>query len=144
MRRAYVLNVFRLLEIAIFLAGLAQLGIASSSVFIPRLLGWREETKKLRPLTRQVFWTYSGYILSINTAFGLLALLAPQLLIDGSTLGRVVCAFIAAYWAVRLILQFTMYDRSVTVRPLFRFAEAMYACAFAYLAVVYSTAAVVS
>lgn len=138
------MNVFRLLEIALILAGLAQLGVASSSVFIPRLLGWREETKLLRPLTRQVFWTYSVYILSINSAFGLLSLLAPHLLIDGSTLARLVCAFIAAYWTARLILQFTMYDRSVTVRPLFRFAEAMYVCAFAYLAVVYSTAAVVS
>ncbi len=144
MRRVYVLNVFRFLEIALILAGLAQLAIASSSVFIPRLLGWREETKLLRPLTRQVFWTYSVYILSINSAFGMLSLLAPHLLIDGSTLARLVCAFIAAYWAARLILQFTMYDRSVTVRPLFRFAEAGYVCAFAYLAVVYSTAAVVS
>ena len=80
------MNVFRLLEIALILAGLAQLGVASSSVFIPRLLGWREETKLLRPLTRQVFWTYSVYILSINSAFGLLSLLAPHLLIDGSTL----------------------------------------------------------
>ena len=138
------MNVFRLIEIALILAGLAQLGIASSSVFIPRLLGWREETKLLRPLTRQVFWTYAVYILSINTSFGLLSLLAPHLLIDGSMLARVVCAFIAAYWTSRLILQFAVFDRSVAVRPLVRFAEAMYVCAFAYLVVVYSTAAVVS
>ena len=138
------MNVFRLLEIALILAGLAQSGIASSSVFIPRLLGWREETQRLRPLTRQVFWTYAVYILATNTAFGLLSLLAPRALIDGSTLARAVCSFIAAYWTSRLILQFAVFDRSVTVRPLFRFAEAMYVCAFAYLAVVYSTAAVVS
>lgn len=138
------MNVFRLIEVALILAGLAQLGIASSSVFIPRLLGWREETKLLRPLTRQVFWTYAVYILAINTSFGLLSLLAPHLLLDGSTLARVVCLFIAAYWTSRLMLQFVVFDRSVTVRPLFRFAEAMYVCAFAYLAVVYSTAAVVT
>jgi hypothetical protein len=144
MRRAYVLNVFRLLQPALILAGIAQLAVASTSVFIPKLLGWREETKLLRPLTRQVFWTYAAYILSINTAFGLLSLLAPRALIDGSTLARAVCAFIAVYWASRLTLQFAVFDRSVTVRPLFRFAEAMYVCAFAYLTVVYSTAAVVS
>ena len=135
---------FRLIEPALFLAGLAQLAVASSSVFIPKLLGWREETKLLQPLTRQVFWTYSMYILSINTSFGLLALLAPHLLLDGSTLARVVCAFIAAYWTVRVTLQFAVYDRAVVTRPLFRFAEAAYACAFAYTAVVYATIAVMS
>lgn len=144
MPRVYVLNVFRLLEVALVLAGLAQLGIASSSVFIPRLLGWREETKLLRPLTRQVFWTYAVYILSMNTAFGVLSLLAPCALLDGSTLARAVCVFIAVYWTSRLVLQFAVFDRSVAVRPLFRFAEAAYVCAFAYLAVVYSTVAVMS
>jgi hypothetical protein len=122
----------------------AQLAVASSSVFIPKLLGWHEETKLLRPLTRQVFWTYSRYILGINTSFGLLALLAPHLLLDGSPRARLGCAFIAVYWTVRVTLQFAVYDRSVVTRPLFRFAEAAYVCAFVYSAVVYAMVAVVS
>lgn len=138
------MNVFRTIEVALLLAGLAQLGIASSSVFIPHLLGWREETARLRPLTRQVFWTYATYILGFHVAFGMLTLLAPQALLDGSTLARAVCAFIAVYWTVRLVLQFAVFDRSVAVRPLFRFAEAAYVSAFAYLALVYSAAAVLS
>jgi hypothetical protein len=40
-------------------------------------------------------------------------------------------------------VQFVVYDRSVAVRPLFRFAEAAYLAAFVYLGVVYSIAAVV-
>jgi hypothetical protein len=138
------LNVFRTIEVAIILAGLAQLAIASSSVFIPWLLGWREETARLRPLTRQVFWTYAGYILLIHVAFGTLSLLAPRALTDGSTLARAVCGFIAVYWTVRLVLQFAVFDRSVNTRPLYRFAEMAYVSAFAYLAVVYSAAAVLS
>lgn len=133
---------FRLFETALILAGLAQLAIASSSVFIPRLLGWREETMRLRPLTRQVFWTYASYILGLHIAFGALSLLAPHSLIDGSTLARAVCAFLAVYWGTRLILQFAVFDRSVAVRPLFRVAEVAYVSAFGYLAIVYSTAAV--
>lgn len=136
------MNVFRTIEIALLLAGLAQLAIASSSVFIPRLLGWRQETALLRPLTRQVFWTYASYILGIHVAFAALTLLAPRALTDGSILARAVCAFIAVYWATRLILQFTVFDRSVAVRPLFRFAEMAYVSAFVYLAIVYSAAAV--
>lgn len=133
-----------MIEIALIFAGIAQLAIASTSVFIPRLLGWREETARLRPLTRQIFWTYASYILGIHVAFGALTLLATRSLIDGSTLARAVCAFIAVYWGTRLILQFAVFDRSVAVRPLFRIAEGMYVSAFAYLAIVYSAAAVLS
>jgi hypothetical protein len=136
------LNVFRTFEILILLAGLAQLGIACSSVFIPRMLGWGEETALLRPLTRQVFWTYSTYILAMNTAFGVLSLAMPRALIDGSSLARAVTGFLALYWSARLVLQFAVYDRSVATRPLFRFAEAAYVSAFAYLALVYTVVAV--
>jgi hypothetical protein len=137
------LNVFRNYESALILAGLAQLGIAASSLLIPRFLDWREETATLKPLTRQVFWTYSAYIFSINTAFGLLSLLAPHALLDGSTLARAVCGFIALYWTGRVTLQLVVYDRSVaSERPLFRFAEIAYVSAFAYLALVYAGAAI--
>jgi hypothetical protein len=128
---------------ALLLAGIAQLGIAGSSLLIPRLLGWRAETERLKPLTRQVFWTYASYILSFHVAFGLLSLLAPAALLDGSLLARLVCGFIAVYWLVRLTLQFVAFDRSVAVgRPLFRFAEAAYVSTFAYLVLVYGATAV--
>lgn len=128
---------------ALILAGIAQFGIAASSLMIPRLLGWREETTRLRPLTRQVFWTYASYILSFHIAFGLLSVLAPAALLDGSLLARAVSGFIAVYWLVRLTLQFTIFDRSVAVgRPLFRFGEAAYVTTFAYLTLVYAATAV--
>lgn len=134
---------FRLLRAAVFFAGFTQLAIASSSLFIPRLLGWRQETALLRPLTRQLFWTYAGYIFAMNVAFGTLSLLAPRALIEGTLLARAVCALIAAYWIGRLVLQFAVFDRSVVVRPLFRFAEAAYVSAFCYLVAVYTAAAVI-
>lgn len=128
---------------ALILAGVAQLGIATSSLLIPRLLGWRSETARLKPLTRQVFWTYASYILGFHVAFGLLSLLAPAALLEGTLLARVVCGFIAVYWLVRLTLQFVAFDRSVAAgRPLFRFAEAAYVSTFAYLVLVYGATAV--
>ncbi|HKR62128.1 MAG TPA: hypothetical protein VJZ00_00240 [Thermoanaerobaculia bacterium] len=133
---------FSKLELAIILAGAAQLAVAASSLLIPRMLEWQSETALLKPLTRQVFWTYAVYIFGTNVAFGLLSLLAPKSLLDGSTLARAVCSFIALYWLGRVAVQFAVYDRSVTVRPLFRVAEAMYLAAFVYLGVVYSIAAV--
>ncbi len=124
------------------LAGLAQLAIAVSSLLIPRVLGWREETLRLRPLTRQVFWTYAAYIFGTNVAFGILSLAAPRALMDGSTLARAVCAFIALYWLGRVAVQVVVYDRALTARPLFRAAEAMYLVGFLYLGAVYAFLAV--
>ena len=44
--------------------------LAAVSPLIPFVLRWREQTARLDTLTRQVFWTYAGYILVINLCFG--------------------------------------------------------------------------
>ena len=131
---------FRKLELALLLAGFTQLAIAASSLMIPRMLAWREETAKLKPLTRQVFWTYAVYIWTTNVAFGLLSLLSPKSLLDGSFLARAVCGFIALYWLGRVAVQFFVFDRSITVQPLFRVAEGLYLAAFVYLGIAYTIA----
>jgi hypothetical protein len=128
------------LRTAIFLAGLTQIAIAASSLAIPGVLHWREETARLLRLTRQVFWVYAGYIFSTNLAFGLLATLAPATLIDRSPLAAAVAGFIAVYWLARVGVQFAVYDRSAASRPLFVVAEILYVLAFLYLGIVYSVA----
>ncbi len=124
------------------LAGLGQLALAAASTAIPYVLRWRKETASLRPLLRQLFWIYAGYILGFHVAFGLLSLLAPGWLLDGSGLAAAVSGFIATYWSVRLVLQFTYLDRSdaprgrwfsaaeVALVSLFVFLSATYAGAF--------------
>ncbi|HZO08698.1 MAG TPA: hypothetical protein VFC77_04930 [Myxococcota bacterium] len=125
------------------LAGLGQLALALASLAIPRVLRWREETAKLRPLTRQVFWTYAAYIFSFHVAFGLLSALAPERLLDGTPLARTVAGFIAVYWGARLALQFFCFDRSE--RPPgapAKLAEAALVSLFFGLTVVYAAVAV--
>lgn len=97
---------------AVVLAGVGMLTLAAGSLAIPRVLGWREQTARLRPLTRQVFWTYAGYILGTNVAMGLLSCLMPDGLVDGTPLARAVCGYVATYWGVRLVLQLTCFDRT--------------------------------
>ena len=75
-------------------------------------LRWKEDLAKLRPLTRQVFWTYAGYIWATNLSFGLLSASWPQLLLDRSPLATGVCSFIALYWGARVVIQFAYFDRS--------------------------------
>src|ERR1700736_1222662 len=101
-----------LLPRLVLVAGIGQLTLVLASLAIPRVLRWREQTAALRPLLRQVFWTYAAYIWATNLCFGLLSALAPHWLLDRSPLAGAVTGFITAYWGGRLVIQFTYFDRS--------------------------------
>jgi hypothetical protein len=132
----------RLLETLIRLAGAGQLALFCASFAIPRVLGWREELRGLRPLTRQLFWTYAGYILCFNLGFGLLSAFAPGWLLDGSPLASAVTLFIAVYWGARLLIQFFYFDRgSMRHGLVMRLGEAALVCLFVFLTLVYGAAA---
>lgn len=127
----------------VILAGVCQLALALASLAIPRVLRWSDETAKLRPLTRQVFWTYAAYIWATNVSFGLISTLAPRSLLDRSTLARAVCGFIALYWAARLLIQLFWFDRKdAPSGAIFKAAEIALTASFAFLAVVYACAAI--
>lgn len=139
------MNVFKteLLPLAIRLAGFVQLAIAASSLLIPRMLGWRQDVARLKPLTARVFWTYAGYIFSTNVAFGLLSALMPARLAEHSPLAIAVTAFMATYWLSRLVIQFALFDRVEAANaPLFRVARLLYITAFASLTAVYALTAI--
>jgi hypothetical protein len=122
----------------VILAGVAQIGIALGSLAIPRVLRWREDTAKLTRLTRQVFWTYAGYIWATNVCLGLVSALAPASLLDRTLLARAVCGYAAAYWGARLVIQFAVFDRSVAAGSVALLAaEAALSGSFLYLAATY-------
>ena len=126
----------------VMLAGIGHLLLAAGSLTIPGTLGWRSETAKLNLLTRQVFWTYAGYIWVAHICFGLVSTLTPHLLLDGSPLAAMVCGFIALWWLARLIIHFVWFDRSA--RPpgtIYQLAEAALVAFFAGCAGVYAVAA---
>ena len=133
------------MESLVFVAGVGQLILIVASLAIPRVLGWRDDVAKLRPLTRQVFWTYAIYIWGTNLSFGLLSALAPHCLLDHSPLAASVTGFIAVYWAARVVIQFTCFDRSDVPRHrLAHWAEAALVGVFIFLAVVYGIAAIMN
>jgi hypothetical protein len=128
-------------EILVRAAGAGQLVLAAASTAIPRVLRWKAETAGLRPLVRQLFWIYAGYILGFHVAFGLVSLLRPAWLLDGSGLATAVSGFIATYWGVRLALQFTYLDRSdAPAGRVFRIAEAALVSLFVALTATYASA----
>lgn len=133
-------TLFNLLPNLVFLAGLGQLALILASLAIPRVLGWKKDTAKLRPLTRQVFWTYALYIWCINLCFGLVSL-QPAWLLDHSPLARCVTGFVAAYWIGRILIQFFYMDRSDAPSGLHvKLAEVALVGLFFFLALTYAAA----
>ncbi len=130
------------MHLLLILAGLGQLVLTAGSLAIPRVLRWQEDTAKLRPLTRQVFWTYAGYIWATNVSFGLVSLFAPGWLLDTAPLARAVGAYIALYWAARVAIQFFYFDRSdAPPGPWGKLAEVALVALFIFLALVYGALA---
>lgn len=132
-----------MLETLIFFAGLGQLLLVLCSLAIPKVLNWGEETSKLRPLTRQVFWTYAGYIWVTNLSFALISMISPAILTDKSFLALAVTIYIFAYWLARVIIQFTWFDRSDAPQGLrYSIAEALLVGLFVGLTLVYGWAVI--
>jgi hypothetical protein len=98
-------------ETLIFSAGILQIVLVAGSLLIPKLLNWKGELAVVSPLIRQIFWTYAGYILVTNFSFGLISVLSPASLVDGSFLASAVTLFIGLYWLTRILIQFFYFDR---------------------------------
>ena len=122
------------------LAGCVQLAIALASLAIPRELGWREETKRLEPLTREVFWTYAAYIWSTNVALGFVSLLAAHELAAQTTLARAICGYALLYWGARLVIQLTCFGKHSPNGLRFVLAEGALTVAFVALTATYGWA----
>lgn len=133
-------NIFTLKNF-ILLAGIGQIVLVIGSLWIPKVLKWRQQLTALNPLLQQVFWTYAGYILATNLGMGLVSVLMPEVLIDGSMLALVVTGYIAIYWVARLVIQFTYFDTShAPVGQIYKLAEGLLLTLFLFLAAVYGYA----
>ena len=133
------------MKLGLIAAGLAQLALAGGSLAIPAVLDWSEDTAKLRSLTRQVFWTYAGYIWATNVCFGLVSVFFPESLLDGSLLARLVSGYIAIYWGARVLVQFLYFDRTHAPSGLtFKIAEVCLVSVFVSLTLVYALIACTS
>jgi hypothetical protein len=119
-------------------AGVGQLILVVASLAIPRVLRWPEDLARLRPLTRQVFWTYAGYIWVTNLSFGLVSAFAPRWLLDRTPLAGAVCGFIATYWGARVVIQFAYFERADAPQGLrYTLGEAALVVLFVGLTLVY-------
>ncbi|MET3980431.1 MULTISPECIES: hypothetical protein [unclassified Mucilaginibacter] len=129
------------IKILLRLAGLAQIVLVLGSLAIPKVLMFKAGLVTVRPLFKQMFWTYAAYILVTNLCFGLLSLFAYQDLLNHSVLAVCVTGFIAVYWISRVLVQFFYFDKvDLPNGPWHKVAEAVLVTLFITLSVVYSFA----
>ena len=129
------------MHLAIVLAGAGQIALALASLWLPRILRWGEETGRLSPLTRRIFWVYAAYILATNLCLGTLSVLAPGLLLDRSPLARCVAAYAAAYWGARLAIQLAWFRGVAPKGRGYALADLAVTALFALWAAAYGTVA---
>jgi len=92
------------------IAGMLQLSILIASAQVPRVLDWRRNLAGLHPFLRKLFWVYGSFIVLVIIAFVTLTILHAGAMAAGQPVARSLCAFIAVFWAARLVVQLAVFD----------------------------------
>lgn len=95
------------------LAGLMHLGLLCAGTLMPRAVNLKSNLAMLPPFIRRLFWVYYTFIGLCLISFGLMTFVFAENLAAGGALARALCAFLAVFWAIRLIAATFVFD----VRP---------------------------
>jgi len=94
------------LEFFLLLGGLSLGALCLASLWIPKILKWKEKLVALTPLMRELWWTYSIYVYGSHIFFTVLALGFRDFLLGRTAGAAAMSSFIFLWWTVRLYLQF--------------------------------------
>lgn len=126
----------------ILIAGVLHLCITSAGLVMTIVLDWRKNLAVLSPLTRHIIWTHGAFVLITIVAFGAVSLLCPTSLASGHPIARAVCAFIAIFWSLRLLIGFAAFDaRPYLSNTALKLGYHGLTVVFAYFSIVYALAA---
>lgn len=126
---------------AIRIAGCIQLAIIAANVPLPGKLRVRQHLASSPLFIRQIFYVHWIYIVLVLGLFSALCLVFPAEFAGGSPLGVFLSAFLAGFWLLRVILQWTYYDPEV--RRANRFLDTLYSFALLGLVAIFSGTALV-
>lgn len=104
-----------------------------------RVFDWYNDVKQLKPLNQEIARTYGHYIQGLNFAFGLIAILIPKHLANGSVLALALTSLIAAYWVGKVATQiayYPMYD--IPKNPIFKIGSYGMNTLFVFFATLYT------
>lgn len=104
-----------------------------------KVFDWYNDVKKLKPLNQEIAKTYGRYIQGLNFSFGLIAILIPNELENGSPLAISITGLIAAYWVGKVITQIAYYPMyQIPQKMIFKIGSYFMNCLFLLFAIVYS------
>ena len=99
-----------LLNFGLQVSGWSLVLLSIGSLWIPKVLGWREKLAGLTPLMKKLWWTYSLYVFGSHIFFALMALTQREFFLSGTPVAATVAGFICLWWSVRLYLQLFSFD----------------------------------
>ena len=103
------------LEMGLRVAGLILLGLVLANFVAARRWRYADNLAGADLIVRQIFHVHCAYIVAIIAALAVLCLGWPQLLLDGA-MGRALSGFFGLFWASRVVVQLTYYDRELRRR----------------------------
>lgn len=129
-----------ILKALIIAGGIGQIFTALVYPYIRhRVFDWYTDVRKLKPLNQEIAKTYGRYIVGLNFGFGLIAVVIPTDLMNGTALALALTGLIAAYWVGKVITQFAYYPM-YTIPPgaLFKWGGYGMNALFCFFALLYS------
>lgn len=121
------------------IGGALLIALALAHVQFSKRFRWREESARLSPFNRQVLLVHAFFIALAIGLMGLLMLGWPRALATPSVLGKPITAGLAIFWAIRLYVQWFVYDRELWRGKRFETAVHLAFTAFwAYLTVLFA------
>lgn len=124
----------------IILGGAGQIFTALIYPYIRhRVFDWYNDVKQLKPLNQEIAKTYGRYIQGLNFSFGLIAILIPADLKNGTVLAIALTGLIAAYWVGKVATQIAYYPMyQIPQRSIFKVGSYGMNALFVLFAVVYT------
>jgi hypothetical protein len=124
----------------IILGGCGQIFTALIYPYIRhRVFDWYTDVKQLKPLNQEIAKTYGKYIQGLNFSFGLIALLLPSDLKNGTNLAIALTGLIAAYWVGKVATQIVYYPMyQIPQKTIFKIGSYFMNFLFTLFAAVYT------
>jgi hypothetical protein len=130
------------LTVLLQIAGVLHLGLMCAGLLMPKAVDMRSHLASLPQFIRRLFWVYYSFIALCLLGFSLITIAFAETLASGGSLARALCAFLAAFWTLRLIAATFVFDmRPYLTNSYRRIGYHALNVVFAYLPIVYALAA---
>jgi hypothetical protein len=130
------------LSLLLQIAGVLHLGLMGAGLLMPRVVRMRWHLYTLPPFIRQLFWVYYTFIALCLVGFSIITIAFADTLAAGGSLARALCAFLAIFWTLRLIVATFVFDMEPYLTTWYRrVGYHAINIVFAYLPIVYAIAA---